>query len=224
MYSSRLIGAAMAFFMLSGAAVAQEQECAFGESEGDRGSTFNGLPYFWVFNAFADSARAFGAPKIYGVGVYSTANTVFELSRRDSAARKSKTYRSFIDINYSLVPPPPPRPLKAVLEIGGSANAFTVQERTNDASTTTIDLTPLYPTLIDAIRKGSMVHLTILDGDKKFIEQYFIGASMKKRFDWMESAMQEIFAKADAGKCPDAPAPVPPSGGGGGKGGGMGLI
>jgi hypothetical protein len=52
-----------------------------------------------------------------------------------------------------------------------------------------------------------------------------MGASMKKRFDWMEAAMQAIFATSDAGKCADKPAPAPPSGGGGGTGGGgMGIL
>lgn len=208
-------------FVFSGAAVAQE--CAFGESDGERGATFKDLPYYWVFNVFANRVRVYGVAKVYGYGENTTANTVFEIARSDGAARNSKTYRSFVEINY-FPEAPPPRPLKARLNIGGSVTELAVEEKTKDVLTKAIDLTPLYPALIGAIRKGELVHLTIFDGDKKFIEQYFMGASMKKRFDWMEAAMQEIFATADAGKCPDEPTPAPPSGGGGGTGGGMGLL
>lgn len=204
----RIVCAAL-LFVFSGAAVAQE--CAFGEDDGDRGNTFNDLPYYWVFNVFADRARAYGVAKVYGLSDGSTANTVFEIDRSDSAARKGRTYRSFVETNYwpkAL----PPRALKAKLEIGGAATEFAVQEKARDSSTNTIDLTPLYPALIGSIRKGELVHLTILDGDKKFIEQYLRGATMKKRFDWMEAAMQEIFATADAGKCPVAPQQAPITG------------
>lgn len=215
-----ILGAVFVFML---AASAGAEECAFGESDGDRGATFNDLPYYWVFNVFADRARAYGVAKVYGLSDGSTANTVFEIDRSDSAARKGRTYRSFVETNYwpkAL----PPRALKAKLEIGGSATEFAVQEKERDSLTNTIDLTPLYPALIGSIRKGELVHLTILDGDTKFIEQYLRGATMKKRFDWMEAAMQEIFATADAGKCPETPAPAPPSGGGGGTGGGMGIL
>lgn len=190
---------------------ANAEECAFGERDGESGVTFKDLPYYWIFNVFADSARAFGASKVYGFGNNATANTVFEIPRSDGAARQSKTYRSFIEIKY-FPEAPPPRALKAQLEIGGSNQEFAVAEKTKDGSTSTIDLTLLYPALIGAVRKGETAHMTIFDGDKKFIEQYFVGASMTKRFGWMEFAMAEIFATADAGKCPDAPAQAPLSG------------
>lgn len=205
----RSILRAVFVFML--AASAGAEECAFGESDGERGATFKDLPYYWVFNVFADKARVYGVAKVYGLSNGSTVNTVFEIDRSDGAARKGRTYRSFTEINYwpkAL----PPRALKATLDIGGSTSEFAVQEKAKDSSTNTIDLTPLYPSLIGAIRKGELVHLTILDGDKKFIEQYFMGKSMTKRFDWMEAAMQEIFATADAGKCPVAPQQAPISG------------
>lgn len=214
-----ILGAILVFIL---AVPAAAEECAFGEVDGDRGSTFNDLPYYWVFNVFANRARVYGVAKVYGLSDGSTANTVFEIDRADSAARKGRTYRSFVEINYwpkAL----PPRALKAKLDIGGSATEFAVQEKARDNSTNTIDLTPLYPALIGAIRKGDLVHLTIFDGDKKFIEQNFRGATMTKRFGWMERDMDRIFAQADAGKCPETPAPAPPSGGGG-TGGGMGLL
>lgn len=203
----RFVGGAMAFFMLGGVAVAQEQECAFGQYDGERDYTVEGVPYYWLVHVFAGVARATGVAAVNGYGSSTKANTFFEIDRGDAAARKSKTYKSFIDINY-FGEAPPPRSLKAKLDIGGSAHEFAVEEKAKDGSTSTIDLAPLYPALIDAIRKGELAHLTILDGDKKFIEQYFRGASLKIRFVWMEGEMDRIFAAADAGTCASTPEPA----------------
>ncbi len=209
----RSILVAVFVFMIAGQAAAEE--CAFGVSDGGPGQ----VGELWILQVSEDVARATGAAALSARG---SANIYLEINRSDAAARASKTYKSFITVNY-FPEAPPPRSLKATLDIGGSAREFTVEEKKKDRSTSTIDLAALYPELIGAIRKGELAHLTIFDGDKKFIEQYF-RKSLKNRFTWMEEDMDRIFAQADAGKCPDTPAPAPPSGGGGGTGGGMGLL
>jgi hypothetical protein len=125
-----VLGAVFAFTL---AASVGAEECAFGEVDGERGSTFKDLPYYWVFNVLADKARAYGVAKVYGLSDGSAANTIFEIDRSDSAARKGRTYRSFVEINYwpkAL----PPRALKAKLDIGGASTEFTVQEIAKDSS------------------------------------------------------------------------------------------
>lgn len=204
----RLTGAAVALCVCVSAAAAQE--CAWGQRDGgSSGYTFEGLPDHWTYQVFENVARATGMATLYGSN--NSANTLFEISRKDAAARKDKAYRTFVEISY-FPTPPPPRSLKATLEIGGSTSEFTVDDKEGSNGARAIDLAPLYPKLIGAIRNGEVAHLTIFDGDKKFIEQYFNGKAMKSRFDLMEGYMEGIFAIADAGKCPDAPEHAPISG------------
>jgi hypothetical protein len=202
-----------AIFVFTLAASAAAQECTFGQYDGERGYTYREVPYYWLVHVFTGVARATGVATVSGYGASTKANTFFEIGRGDAAARKSKTYKSFITIDY-FPEAPPPRSLKAKLDIGGSTHEFAVEEKAKDRSTSTIDLAPLYPALIAAIRKGELAHLTILDRDKTFIEQYFRGTSLKIRFVWMEGEMERIFAAADAGNCPEAPKHAPISGGG----------
>jgi hypothetical protein len=207
----RFVGGALALFALIGTAAAQE--CAEGFFDGERDATHEGVPYYWLFHIVRDVARVTGVAAVNGYGASTKANTYFEIDRSDASARASKAYRNFIVIDY-FGHEPQPRALKAKLEIAGTAKEFAVAEKVKNASTGTIDLAPLYPALIGAIRKGELVHLTVFDGDKKFIEQYFRGGSMKTKLAWTDAAMDEIFAKADAGNCPSTPAPA----GGGGAG------
>jgi hypothetical protein len=207
----RFVGGALALFALIGTAAAQE--CAEGFFDGERDATHEGVPYYWLFHILRDVARVTGVAAVNGYGTSSRAETIFEIARSDAAARAGKTYKSAIVIHY-FPEAPQPRTLKAKLEIGGTAKEFAVEEKVKNASTGTIDLAPLSPALIGAIRSGELAHLTIFDGDKKFIEQYFRGGSMKTKLAWTDAAMDEIFAKADAGNCPSAPAPAPGGGAG----------
>ena len=195
-----ILGAVFVFVLAASAAA---EECEFGVSDGAPGQ----LGELWILQVSDDVARAAGAAKLSRSG---SANIYFEINRSDAAARASKTYKSFITVNY-FPEAPPPRRLKATLDIGGSAREFTVEEKKKDRSTSTIDLAALYPELIGAIRKGELAHLTIFDGDKNFIEQYF-RKSLKNRFTWMEEDMDRIFAVADAGKCPPSSSKPAPTG------------
>ncbi|MGE0854773.1 MAG: hypothetical protein AB7L18_01640, partial [Hyphomicrobiaceae bacterium] len=208
-----IVAAAAAFCGLTNLAAAQE--CEFSVHVGDRGGALNSVPFYWLLHVFQNDARASGVAAVSGFGSHTTADTYLEISRRDGAARKRKAYTSFVEVKYFAAPPP--RKLKAKLEIGGSMLEFAIEEKAHSGNTRRIDLAPLYPSLIDAIRKGNLAHMTIFDGDKKFIEQYVGGPSMKVRFGWMEEEMERIFAAADAGKCNgSAPSKTPPPAPGGG--------
>lgn len=190
----RRIACAALFFAFSGAAGAQE-DCAWGDR-------VPGYPpgVVWQFVVQPDVAFVEGSGITHGDSIVS-AQIHFRLERYNESARKGKLYRVAMALNYKQ-DAPRPRSLKAVLTVGTTKTEFAVPEApyTGGGSRGRIDLSPLAPDLLDAIRQGRDATVIISDGDKEYLGQAF-GSWLQPNFQLMENNMETIFGLTDATKC-----------------------
>lgn len=155
----------------------------------------------WQFVVYPDVVRVEGTGTRWNDALAST-EFQLQLERHDEAARKGKLYKAAIALIYKQFGPRP-RPLKVVLAVGTSKSEFEVQERPysgGGSSRTRVDLSPLAPALVDAIRRGRDASLTIFVGDKEhFVQAY--ASWLQPKFQLMEGQMERIFGLTDAKKC-----------------------
>lgn len=155
----------------------------------------------WQFLVQPDIAFAEGTGITHSDTIDS-AQIQFRLERNNESARKGKLYRVAMALNYKQFGPRP-RSLKAMLTVGTSKSEFAVQEAPytgGGSSRGRVDLSPLAPDLLNAIRGGRDATVTIYDGDKEYLGQAY-GSWLQPKFELMESKMESIFGLTDANKC-----------------------
>lgn len=155
----------------------------------------------WEFVVQPDVARVEGSGITRGDSIDS-AQIQFQLERNNESARKGRLYRVAMALNYKQFGPRP-RSLKAVLTVGTSTTEFVVQEAPytgGGSSRGRIDLSPLAPDLLNAIRQGRDATVTIFAGDKEYLGQAY-GSWLQPKFQLMENKMETIFGLTDAKKC-----------------------
>lgn len=192
----RTIASVIVLFLFAVPAALAQDDCAWGDR-------VPGYPpgAVWQFVVQPDVARVEGTGTTRSDSIDS-AQIQFQLERHDESARKGKLYRVAMALTYKLFGPRP-RPLKAVLTVGTSKMEFVVQEAPytgGGSSRGRIDLSPLAPDLLNAIRQGRDATVTIFDGDKEYLGQAY-GSWLQPKFQLVENKMETIFGLTDAKKC-----------------------
>lgn len=155
----------------------------------------------WQFAVYPDVVRVEGTGTKWSDALAST-EFQLQLERHDESARKGKLYKAAIALTYKQLSPRP-RSLKAVLTVGTTKSEFQVQERPysgGGSSRGRIDLSPLAPTLLDAIRRGRDASLTLFVGETEYLGQAY-DRWLQPKIQLMESQMEKIFGLTDAKKC-----------------------